>query len=151
MRRILYSALLSAALLPAASCGGVEEEELGTLTFAFDVQALQELQISSIRITIGDSNANPIDCAKILNDPNTYIEQMPKLAQSRFDIEDPFADSKTQEMTDIPVGQIAVAVTGYAESAQNQNDDNVRAVGCNLGVIEGGKRTIIPVSLFDRS
>lgn len=151
MRRFILPLSAMALLSVAASCGGDPAEETGTLRFGFDKQRLTELQITSIRITIGDSNATPVDCERILDDPNTHINAMPKLAQSRFDIEDLFAESKTQEMADIPAGQIAVAVTGYVESAQNQNDENVRAVGCNLGVIEGGKRTIIPVRLFDRS
>lgn len=152
MRRLVVLSLAALALLAAAtSCGGDPAEETGALRFGFDQQRLTELQITSIRITIGDSNATPVDCERILDDPNTHINAMQKLAQSRFDIKDLFAESKTQEMADIPAGQVAIAVTGYAESAQNQNDDNIKAVGCNLGVIEGGKRTIIPVRLFDRS
>lgn len=146
-RSLLLSSVLAAGLL--AACGGNEpESDTGSVTFAFDHQRLSELGLLSVRVTVVDGNAAAIDCNTILQDPEAIIPRLMIIAESREDV-DPFAESHVLEIAEIPQGTIGIAVAGYQEASGNQ--DTITAIGCNVATIEGGKRTVVPVRLFDRS
>ncbi len=146
MRRLLLALVLASSLV---ACGGEPELDTATVAFGFDKQALTELGLVSVRITLADSNSVPVDCAAVLENPQDRIPLLSKIAEVKVDL-DQFSESFTTELEEIPQGTIAVAVSGYGESSVNQDDTRILAIGCNVATINGGERAIIPIKLFAR-